>query len=163
MGERMSDRLTAAMAAAVLSIVACGGNKAVEINPAAKPVGTRWNAVLATPAAMAGAVQIRGTAWMQPGEGNPQETLAHVSISNAAPGGEHPWHVHIGRCGSDQGIFGPPQAYGILRVGDKGLAEGDATIPLAMPRSGQYFVNVHASKDDMGTIVACGNLAAPAR
>ena len=159
----MSARLTTAIAAAALTIVACGGNKAVEINPAAKPVGSRWNAVLATPAAMAGAVQIQGTAWMGSEVGNAQETLAHVSISNAAPGGEHPWHVHIGRCGTDQGIFGPPEAYGILRVGEKGLAEGDATIPLALPRSGEYFVNVHASKENMGTIVACGNLAAPAR
>jgi hypothetical protein len=149
--------------AAVVSVIGCGGNKAVEINPAAKPVGTRWNAVLATPASMAGAVQIQGTAWMETDGANVQATRAHVSISNAAPGGEHPWHVHIGRCGADQGIFGPPEAYGILRVGDKGLAEGDATIPLPLPKSGEYFVNVHASKDNMGTIVACGNLAAPAR
>jgi hypothetical protein len=159
----MSARLTAAMAVSAFSIIACGGHKAVEIDPAAKPVGTRWNAVLATPAAMAGAVQVQGTAWMQSDEGNAQETRAHVSISNAAPGGEHPWHVHIGRCGVDQGIFGPPDAYGILRVGDNGRAEGDASIPLPLPRSGQYFVNVHASKDNMGTIIACGNLAAPAR
>ncbi len=156
----MKARLTAAIAAAVMSVIGCGGNKAVEINPTAKPLGTRWNAVLATPAAMAGVVQVRGTAWM---EADGQQTHAHVSISNATPGGEHPWHVHIGRCGADQGIFGPPEAYGILRVGDKGLAEGDATIPLALPKAGQYFVNVHASKDNMGTIVACGNLAAPVR
>lgn len=159
----MRARLTAAIAAVAMSVIACGGNKAVEINPAAKPVGTRWNAVLATPASMAGAVQVQGSAWMEPDGANAQETHAHVSISNAAPGGEHPWHVHIGRCGSDQGIFGPPEAYGILRVGDKGLAEGDANIPLALPKEGQYFVNVHASKENMGTIVACGNLAPPAR
>lgn len=159
----MKARLIAAIAVACTGIVACGGNKPVEINPAAKPVGVRWNAVVTTPAAMAGAVQIRGTAWMEPEEGNPQQTKAHVSISNAVPGGQHPWHVHIGRCGMDQGVFGPPDAYGILNVGSKGQAEGDASIPVRMPTSGQYFVNVHASKENMGTIVACGNLAPPAR
>jgi hypothetical protein len=160
----MKIRLTAAAAVAAMSIFGCGGgSKAVEINPGAKPVGTRWNAVLATPASMVGAVQIQGTGYMEADADNPQQTHAHVSIRNAAPGGEHPWHVHVGRCGTDQGIFGPPESYGILRVGDKGLAEGDATIPLAFPRAGQYFVNVHASKENMGTIVACGNLAAPAR
>ncbi len=160
----MRTRLIAATAVGAMSIIGCGGgSKAVEINPAAKPVGARWNAVLATPASMAGAVQIHGTAWLEADAANGQQMLAHVSIANAAPGGEHPWHIHIGRCGADQGIFGPPESYGILRVGDRGQAEGDATIPRALPRSGQYFVNVHASKENMSTIVACGNLAPPSR
>ena len=42
-----------------------------------------------------------------------------------------------------------------------GKADADAILPLVMPRTGQYFVNVHASASNMGTIVACGNLAPP--
>ena len=154
---------TAALAATCIVSAACGGSKAVEINPSARPVGTRWNAVLATPAAMVGVLQVRGSGWMGPQEGNPEQTSAQVSLSNATPGGEHPWHVHIGQCGMDKGIFGPPSSYGILKVGGNGNAEGSATIPLPAPKSGQYFINVHASKNNMGTIVACGNLAPPSR
>jgi hypothetical protein len=149
--------------AAAITVGACGGNKAVEINPAAQPVGNRWNAVLATPAAMVGAVQVKGTGWMGPEEGNPQQTRAHVSISNATPGGEHPRHVHKGQCGRDEGILGPAGAYGVLSVGGDGIASGEATIPVPTPTAGQYFINVHASRSNMGTIVACGNLAPPAR
>ena len=155
--------ITVALAAACIVSAACGGRKAVEINPSARPVGIRWNAVLATPAAMAGVLQVRGVGWMAPQEGNPEQTSAYASITNATPGGEHPWHVHIGQCGMDKGVLGPPSSYGVLKVGRGGTAEGSATIPLPAPTSGQYFINVHASRANMGTIVACGNLAPPSR
>jgi hypothetical protein len=141
----------------------CGGRRAVEINPQEQMAGSRWNATLATPAALAGAMQVRGTAWMGEKEGDAGQTEASVSISNAAPGGVHPWHVHIGRCGVDQGILGNAQAYELLEVNDEGRAEQTVELDLPPPRSGQYFVNVHASANNMGTIIACGNLAPPAR
>ena len=90
------------------------------------------------------------------------QTEAYVSIENAAPGGQHPWHVHVGQCGQDRGIFGPADAYPILKVGGNGKADATAKVPVPMPRQGQYFINVHASATNMGTIVACGNLAPPA-
>jgi hypothetical protein len=34
---------------------------------------------------------------------------------------------------------------------------------MVMPRTGQYYINVHASRNNMGTIIACGNLARPIR
>ena len=42
-----------------------------------------------------------------------------------------------------------------------GKATADVNIPVETPTGGDYFVNVHASPDNMGTIVACGNLAPP--
>jgi hypothetical protein len=143
---------------------ACGGGrKPVEIDPQAAPVANRWNGTLGTPADMAGAIQIRGQAWMGPAEGNPDRTQAYAAISNAAPGGEHPWHVHRGRCGSDQGILGPADSYGLLKVNDDGNASSSAELAMPVPKTGSYFVNVHASRQNMRTIVACGNLAPPAR
>jgi hypothetical protein len=84
-------------------------------------------------------------------------------IQNAVPGGEHPWHVHMGQCGSDRGIFGAASAYEPLRVGSDGSAEERAELQVPVPATGQYFINVHASRNNMGTIVACGNLAPPSR
>jgi hypothetical protein len=154
----------AAIAGLFVSAVTLGGcgRHAVEIDQNAKPVASRWNGTLATPAGLAGALQVAGTAWMGYKEKDSTQTRAHVAIENAAPGARHPWHVHIGQCGSDHGIFGPPDAYPVLKVGGNGKAEADADLPLPTPRQGQYFVNVHASATNMGTIVACGNLAPPA-
>jgi hypothetical protein len=44
-----------------------------------------------------------------------------------------------------------------------GRASGSATIPLAPPRGGRYYVNVAASAARPATSVACGNLAVVAR
>jgi hypothetical protein len=150
----------ALMTAATLA--GCGGH-AVKIDPNAQPVANRWNAVLATPAGLAGAIQVRGTGWLA---GDPKDTgqsRAHVEITNASPGGVHPWHIHRGQCGNDMGILGPADAYKPLKVGGDGEAKADATLPFPLPGSGDYFINVHASAQNMGTIVACGNLAPPAR
>lgn len=87
-----------------------------------------------------------------------QRTDVEIDIRGATPGDTHPWHVHIGSCGNDQGIFGAATDYPPLVVRRNGEAEADARIALATPTSGEYFVNVHKSADDLKTIVACGDL-----
>ncbi len=154
---------TEGLIVAAISLASCGGGRAVEIDQKAQPVATQWNATLATPAGLAGALQVRGTGWMGPRENDSAQIEAHVSITNAAPGGRHPWHVHRGQCGSDLGILGPADAYSVLEVGGDGKAEGEAKVAVPLPRQGEYFVNVHASPSNMGTAVACGNLAPPTR
>jgi len=155
----MRPVLAAALAAVALG---CGGH-AVQINSKAAPVGSRWNAVLSTPAGLSGVIQVRGTGWMQRSDKDSAQTQAHVEITNAAPGGRHPWHVHRGQCGTDMGILGPADAYHVLKVGGDGKAKDDATLPVPLPMTGQYFINVHASANNLRTIVACGNLAPPSR
>jgi hypothetical protein len=150
----------AGLIAVAVTFTGCGG-RAVEINQDEKPVMGRWNATLATPAGLSGALQVQGSGWMGQSGKDTMETLAHVEISNAPPGGRHPWHVHKGQCGSDQGILGPADAYPLLEVGGDGKAEKDAKLPIPAPMQGQYFINVHAAPNNMGTIVACGNLAPP--
>jgi hypothetical protein len=146
-----------------VALIACGGGRSVEINPDTQPVASRWNGVLATPPELAGIVQVRGQGWMGQDPKELDKTQAHVDISNAVPGGQHPWHVHRGQCGSDKGIFGPADAYPPLKVEGDGRAAATASLPVPYPKTGQYFVNVHASAKNMSTIVACGNLAPPAR
>ena len=145
------------------TLASCGGRRAVEINPDAQPVAARWNGVLASPPELGGIVDVHGSAWMGADPKDPGQTQAHVEISNAVPGAKHPWHVHRGQCGSDQGIFGPADAYKPLKVESDGKASATATLSVTLPKTGDYFVNVHASANNMKTIVACGNLAPPAR
>jgi hypothetical protein len=145
------------------ALMSCGGGKPVEMNPDAQNMASRWNAVLTTPAQLAGVADIRGQGWVATDPKNQAQILAHVSISNSVPKAVHPWHVHRGECGSDQGVAGPADAYPPLKVKDDGQAEATANLATSLPRSGRYFVNVHASPKNMSMIVACGNLAPPAQ
>ena len=159
----MKARQFSGLSALGLFLIACGGRQPVEINPDAQSMATRWNATLSAPPELAGVSEVRGQGWMAADPKDQGKTVAQVEISNAVPRGRHPWHVHRGRCGSDQGIFGPADAYEPLEVNNDGRASETAQLSVALPRSGSYFINVHASARNMSTIVACGNLAPPAR
>src|SRR5881628_1697119 len=107
----MKAHVAAGLLLSAFTVASCGGRQPVEINPDAQPAGTSWNGALSTPTALAGVADIRGQAWMGADQKDPNQTRAHVTISNAVPGGVHPWHVHRGKCGSDQGVLGPADAY----------------------------------------------------
>jgi len=159
----MKAHTAASLILVALAASSCGGRKAVEIDPSAQPVQNRWNGTVASPPELAGVSAIRGSAWMGPDEKDANRTQAQVNLSNAVPGGEHPWHVHRGRCGADQGIFGPADAYKPVKVGSNGRASSTVELSVPSPKTGEFFVSVHASAKNMRTIVACGNLAPPAR
>jgi hypothetical protein len=144
-------------------LAACGGRQPVEINADTQSLATRWNGTLSSPPGLAGVSDIRGQGWMAADPKEQGQTRAHVDISNAVPGGQHPWHVHRGQCGADQGILGAADAYKPLKVEGNGKASETAVLSIPLPRNGGYFINVHASAKNMSTIVACGNLAPPAR
>jgi hypothetical protein len=132
----------------------------VEVTTTDANLNSRWHATIASPADLAGAVQMSGSASMTPGS-NSGNTDVALNLANAAPGGVHPWQVRRGQCGADEGVFGPPEAYKSLRVDDKGRGSGLVTVPVAIPANGMYFVSVSASTANAETIVACGNLAPP--
>jgi hypothetical protein len=129
-----------------------------EIKPQDIPVGERWNATLATPSGLQGAVQVRGTGYLAR---DPNGSKAVIHISNATPGGVHPWFVRVGHCGTDNPVFGDPSAYPNLKVGKDGTAQASADLSAPFPTSGQYSLEVRASPTNMGTVIACGNLAPP--
>ena len=120
----------------------------------------RWHGTLTSPSNLAGAVQMTGQISMSPGSSGSNTNVA-LLLTNASPGGLHPWQLHRGQCGTDEGVFGSADAYKTLKVDEYGRASSSATVPLAMPSDGRYFVSVGASVANAETIVACGNLAAP--
>ncbi|MDQ6828797.1 MAG: hypothetical protein M3081_08025 [Gemmatimonadota bacterium] len=155
--------LSIAVAASSLLLGACGLVKhdpVTEVTADAY-VNTRWRGSLVTPATLAGAVQMNGTAIMQPGKSAGNTDLS-VNLSNATPGGLHPWQLRRGQCGQDEGVIGPAGAYQAVKIGSNGRGSGVATVPMATPTSGSFFVTVQASAANPETIVACGNLAPPA-
>jgi hypothetical protein len=146
---------------AALLLAACGGQSS-NTNTDVEPVGfmgARWSATL-TPPAGSPTPQVSGTGTVM-GNADSTQTRVEVNLSGVTPGADLPWHLHRGTCGDDQGIVGEASAYTPLKVGINGRSNGVATIAMAMPRSGEYMINVHASPADLGTIVACGNLTGP--
>ncbi len=133
---------------------------AVEVSAKDENLNSRWHATLATPADLAGAVQMNGSASMAPGTKSGNTTVS-LDLANATPGGLHPWQLHRGQCGSDQGVFGNADAYRPAKVGRDGRAESSATVPIETPTTGNYFVIVRASAANNAVTVACGNLAPP--
>jgi hypothetical protein len=156
-------RLFAAAAIAVgLATTACNPfhKNANKIERADIPVGERWNAALATPSGLAGAVQIKGSGYLARGD-SPSNSKAVIHTSNATPGGIHPWQLRAGPCGSDSPVVGNPTAYSNLKVDKDGTAQGSANLAIPFPTDGSYSIQVLASPSNMGTVIACGNLAPP--
>ena len=87
-------------------------------------------------------------------------TTATIRLQGASSGSRHPWHIHRGTCGSNGPIVGPATAYPLLMVGSDGRATATATIGLdiGVGDDDAYYVNVHASPQNLGTIVSCGQL-----
>jgi hypothetical protein len=135
-------------------------NSAVEVSAKDENLNSRWHATLATPAELAGAVQMNGSASMAPA-GKSGGTTVVLDLANATPGGLHPWQLHRGQCGADQGVFGDADLYHAAKVGSDGHASSSANVPLTTPTTGNYFVVVRASAANNAMTVACGNLAPP--
>lgn len=85
-------------------------------------------------------------------------TLVTVNFKGDIAGASRPWHVHVGSCAKAGPVFGGAASYAPLRVSAAGLAEGKATLNVALPDSGSFYVNIHESASKMGSIVACGDL-----
>jgi hypothetical protein len=136
--------------------------QAVEVSAADVNLNARWHANLASPAELAGIVQMNGTASMAPGPKS-GTTLVTLTLANATPGGVHPWQLRLGQCGAgaDEGVFGTADAYQPVAVDRDGRGSASATLALQTPTTGSYFVVVRASAANAETTVACGNLAPP--
>ncbi len=134
--------------AAFLTAVAAGcATSGGEVQPMTQTI-TDWRGTLEAK----DTADIRGAAAVRSGYG---QTGASVTIAGADGGGTHPWHVHSGTCGSGGPIVGDATAYPVLNVGSNGDALASATLKVELSPTGSYYVNVHQSPTDLGTIIAC--------
>ena len=151
------------LAVSAFALTACNPfrhEQAVEVSTKDENLNSRWHANLATPANLAGAVQMNGSASMAPGTKSGNTTVS-LHLANATPGGVHPWQLHRGQCEADEGVVGAADLYRAATVGHDGRATSEATVPIETPTSGSYFVIVRASVANDAMTVACGNLAPP--
>ena len=85
-------------------------------------------------------------------------TVITVALKREAASVVRPWHVHVGSCAKGGGIFGGAGSYTPITIDAKGNGSSKATLMVAAPDSGSYYVNVHESSANMSKIVACGDL-----
>jgi hypothetical protein len=159
----MDSYLPLALTAIALMLGACSimtPKPAVEVSAADVNLNSSWHASIASPTDLAGAVQMSGSASIAPGV-KCGTTQVALNLGNTAPGGLHPWAIHLGQCSQDEGVFGDPQNYPPLHVSADGTGRSNAIVGINTPISGNYFISVQASPANSALTVACGNLAAP--
>lgn len=100
--------------------------------------------------------KITGEATMKEGADG-KSTEVEIMLMGDEAGATRPWHVHVGSCAKGGGVFGGGKSYTpITTEGMHGMSK--ATLPVAVPDTGSYYVNIHESAGNMGKIVACGDL-----
>jgi hypothetical protein len=159
----MKSRALLGCSLSLLALSACSIYRNVpagEVTAAEVSEGGRWSAALSPPPALAGTLPISGWAAMVR-DASGLATLVTLSLADAAPGAVHRWSVNRGRCGADEGVFGPAGVYQPIRIDSSGRATASARVPLRLPTAGDYFVNVRVPSAGGEATVACGNLAPP--
>ena len=114
--------------------------------------GERWTTNLAGQGSYSA---VTGSATADVVEG---ATTATITLQGGQANAEHPWHIHEGTCSTGGPIVGSPSDYPPLQVGSEGRAQGGAKVNARLDEAKEYHVNVHLSRSEMGTIVACGQL-----
>ncbi len=100
---------------------------------------------------------IKGNATMK-GSDDEKSTIVEVELKGDAAGSVRPWHIHTGTCAAGGGVFGGGRSYTPITMDGMGGGKSTATLPVALPDTGKYYVNIHDSGSNMGKIVACGDL-----
>lgn len=85
-------------------------------------------------------------------------SLVVLSLNGAA-GKMRPAHLHRGNCGSGGGIVVPLEPVNP----ETGLSVTVTTASFTDMTTNDYYLNVHASSDDLGTLIACGEVGANAK
>jgi hypothetical protein len=84
------------------------------------------------------------------------QTKVEITLKGAPKGVEQPAHIHAGTCAK----LDPKPKHGLENVVD---GKSTTTVPVKLDSllSGRNAINVHKSKEDIKTYVACGNIRKP--
>ncbi len=119
--------------------------------------GTRYAAMwMGTVSGKDGAA-ISGSVQMTAGS-EANTTIVDLTLKGDVASTTRPWHIHIGSCTKPGGVLGGGRSYTPLAGDANGGGKSKATLPIALPDTGSYYVNIHDSAANMAKIVACGDL-----
>lgn len=88
-----------------------------------------------------------------------ENAVATILVTGVQEGGDHPAHFHAGNCGSGGDIVIPLSNV----TGPGGLSVSTMTAPYDTIMDSNHYLNIHLSENEMGTIVACGEVGATAQ
>ena len=149
-------RIVSLATACTFALGACatsGGNSGASGGPVSASVAAiQWTGSLQP----TGGSGVSGTVTLSPGGSNTQSSI-NIGISGSSSGASHPWHLHRGSCNNDLGIVGAPNSYPTIGIGADGTGRVMIGLPFALPTSGNHFVSVHQSAENMARI-ACADL-----
>lgn len=102
-----------------------------------------------------------GTVRLRPSPLNPNRTRAEITLSAPVASTSLHWAVHPGRCGAGSLPLISVDQFPMLEMGSSGRGELTADVPLTLPQSGNYHVNVFWSGgQDLSDVMTCANLRA---
>lgn len=87
-------------------------------------------------------------------KGDTRNSTVTVLLQGTPAGGKHPMHFHAGNCDSNGDVVVPLNDLD----GTTGTSRTVVNVPYGAIVGGDHYLNVHLSADDMGTIVACGEV-----
>lgn len=68
------------------------------------------------------------------------------------------WAIVPGRCGAGSMPIAGVQTFPVIEIGNNGRGELDMEIPITLPTTGTYHVNVYNGGIQLNNVVSCGNL-----
>lgn len=145
---RMGVVLIVLMAVLALGVAGCGGD---DDEPAAETTTAAAEAAPVTVdlSEQNGSGQ-SGTATLEPMSGS----MTHVTIELSSPPADpQPAHIHSGTCAELGDVVHP------LTNVEGGSSETDVAASLEDLQGSNFAINVHMSEADIGTYVACGDIA----
>ena len=147
--NRMSHR--AALAAIALSTMTLAGRPLPHLAPHVVP-HLAWDGMVVGK----NGSKIRGDVAMEGGK-TPRTAIVSIGLRGDTPSAVRAWHIHRGSCDKPGVVFGAVVAYKPLRIKASGEAEGMASLRIAVPDTGEYYADIHASAT-VRTVIACGDL-----
>jgi hypothetical protein len=85
-------------------------------------------------------------------------TLIVINMTGLQSQRIYPAHIHAGNCESNGDVIVPLESVG----GDSGLSITLTSAAFDSLITGDYYLNIHQSPEDLATIIACGEIGATA-
>jgi len=86
-------------------------------------------------------------------------TRARVTVStDVRNASQMQWALVPGRCGSGALPMVALQRFPVIEIGSNNRGEIDMEMPLTLPTSGSYHVNIYNGGTQLNNVVSCANL-----
>ncbi len=86
-------------------------------------------------------------------------TRARVTVStDVRNASQMQWALVPGRCGSGALPMAGVERFPVIEIGSNNRGELDMEMPLTLPTSGSYHVNIYNGGTQLNNVVSCANL-----